>query len=128
MCKLDPVLSLEGDAAISRYCDAEDRNDQAQRELKNYESTHSFLFVHAITQQYQSSIQLESQVLHDPESFSQALFNAKNNLAKYRSKLNQNRYRDELERLTFAKKIEEYEKLIDLMKKIMQGQAQAVRH
>ena len=128
MCKLDPVLSLDQGEAIERFCDAEDRNDQAQRELKSYESTRSFLFIHAITQQYQSSMQLEKQVSQDPGSFSQALFNAINNLNRYRSKLNQKRYRDELERLTWLNKIEEYEKLIDLMKKIMRGQATTELH
>ena len=95
------------------------RNQLAFMELDNYNRTGTFLYVHPLTKRKQLTNELDAIRKAAPERFMNELINADKSIARYKSRLNNNKHTDE-ERERFLQLIKDYEEKLYIMRTLIQ--------
>jgi len=98
MRDMDAVLDCADDAQATIFVDADTRNHLSFLELSNYEKNKAFLYLHPLLQAYKLEVELNQLRVNDPDMFMNQTVNIKNNIARYQSMINNNKYKNEDEK------------------------------
>ena len=94
--------TLENDASLlSSFCDDDERNTLAFAELHQYDKNSTFLYLHPILAHQSLLTRLTALLQSDPMAFMNEITLSNNNISRYVSRINQEKYRGDEERLAW---------------------------
>ncbi len=104
---------------IKKLIDDDERNLLGFRELESYNSTHTFLYVHPLLKKYKLESDLERLRKSNPERFMKELINADKSITRYQSLINNRKYKDKQERLSWQNHIKKFREKKEIMKRLL---------
>lgn len=120
MQALDQLLDEEPtDANISQMIDDATRNHLAFLELQNYNDHKEFLYFHPLLQEYKLQNELDRLRKSNPERFMNELVNADKSITRYRSMINNNKYKDKTELRAWQAHINSFEQKLKIMQQLI---------
>ena len=118
MCALNVELEEDPDKAGQMVAN-DLSNHLAFVELSNYNEHGRFLYKHPILAAYKIENELEKLRKVNPAGFMTDLVNADKNVTRYRSQLKNKKYKNEVERQSWLRLIEEYTTKLVVMKELI---------
>jgi hypothetical protein len=119
MVSMDAILDSCNDKQVLSFTDADCRNHLAFLELSSYEKDKVFLYVHPLLQAYKLEIELNQLRIVDPEKFMNQTVNLSNNITRYQSKINNNKYKDDDEKAGWLSIIKDCQLKLSIIKSIL---------
>lgn len=110
----DPTLDN-----IRQMVSDDERNRLAFLELEHYQKTGTFLFKHPILSKHNLTNELEALRKASPSRFMKEMVNADKNITRYRSLINNNKFKSEEERLGWEDHIHAMSMKLDIMKELI---------
>lgn len=112
--KLDDDLSL-----LPSFCDDDERNTLAFIELSHYEKTRTFIGLHPLVDQLNERERLEQLLISNTASFMTEFVNSQNNIKHYNSRIKNEKYRSDEERMNWLEIVKRENDKISLMQSII---------
>lgn len=113
-----PVI-FSDEQALASFCDDEERNEMAQRELKYFEKQKTFLFLHPIAIEYADTLEFEHKRRENPGDFMREMMNAEKNVSRYKRLLDTNPKADDETRMKWLKLKSDWESKVRLMQNML---------
>jgi hypothetical protein len=118
MKEIDAVLDQNPSQAIE-FIKLDIRNRQAYNELKHFELTGDFLWIHPILQKKKLENQFRKLKRDDPRAFMENYVNNDKNITRYKSQLKQGKAKSEKEKQNWEKHISRISDENEIMKNIL---------
>lgn len=123
LAHMEPVVRREApdDETLGRFIDLDIRNQLAFMELEHYQKTGRFLYEHPLTKMRKQHNELEALRKSNPERFASELINADKSITRYRSYVENKKYKSPKEKLSWQHLIEVYSQKKEIMQKLLAG-------
>lgn len=113
---LDDDFSIEN---ISKMIENDIRNRLGFKELEYFELNGKFAYVHPLLKNRKIRAELKKLKNDNPEKFLDEALNSQLSIRRYRSQLNNNKFKDEEEQRKWIEHIENYEDKLVIIKELM---------
>lgn len=118
MQKLNRVIDEHPERAGQMVAN-DNSNHLAFLELSNYENTGTFLYLHPVLKSYKKENELEALRKADPDRFMAELVNADKSITRYRSLINNKKYKNNEELARWQAIVDDYEHKLSVMKRLI---------
>lgn len=119
MVSIDPILDSANDEQVSTFVDADSRNHIAHLELLHYQQHKAFLYLHPLLLKHKQTNQLRILLSTKPAMFMKDIVNITNNISRYSSWLNNNKYKTIEEQQTWLNIVAECNATLIIMQQLI---------
>lgn len=123
LAELEPTVrrSAPDEKTLGEFVETDIRNQLAFMELTHFEKNKTFLFEHPLTKRFKKRNDLDALRKSNPARFANELINADKNITRYRSYIENKKYKDDKEKQSWLTLIQEYVSKKQLMQELLAG-------
>lgn len=123
LAELEPDIrsASPDEAMLNEFVETDIRNQLAFMELTQYEKHKTFIYEHPLTLRHKKANDLDALRKANPARFTSELINADKNITRYRSYIENNKYKDEKERQSWLSLVESYTEKKEIMQRLLAG-------